>query len=822
MRRVCLAAVLPLTVVSGTAFAQSVAVADGAIERPRMALSSSAPRGFDELSAPHAAVVDVYFGGRLIGTTSVLQEPGKLTFDEPDEVVKLIPDVIAPTEVIAALSGRLDTHAALACGLVARPGCGTLSPAVAGIIFDAGQFRVDIFIAPANLAVHGEESSPYLPVPDAGLSFISNLAGSLNGTTGRRPYYTLQNRSILGFRNARLISDVSQSSAYGFETQILAAEMDVMGLRYRAGLFWSDALTFTGQARVYGASISSQLDTRSGGDAVYAQPLVVFLARSAQVNVYRDGQLLASGLYEAGNQMIDTSSFPSGGYNLTIEVLERGGAPRQEIRFYSKDRSLPPAGHTAFSLTAGTLARDRRAAVPAFDGDAFVQGTLAHRLNPHFALESGALLAGHDYVLEGGAMVLLRGFTGKVAGLVGNDGNHGLIGEINLFDLRNFSANAYVRKTWGPGLGGLTPDNSLGITAVRRVNLLVGDSMQFGGNLGLRLGSVNARLTGFYYSTRDAPSYYAYGPSLDYAWRPLRNVQTTLFADGRRSSEGWDVRLGLRVNFSREGLAVFSEGGGAYRKSGSVEQEGPIGNVLASYSTTGLLDSDVTLAAGYTHELESDRARGEITLDGQYGRLVGQVEHAFDNDDAGTRYSANFATSIVAGGGYATIGGRNIGDSGIVVTLSGDAKDTELDVLVDNAPRARISAGQSVPIFLPAYRSYDVRLMPVAGTPARFDTSSRRVTIYAGNLAALDWTVQKVHAVFGRLVDSTGRPIAGAIINAPRDFVQTDASGYFQAEIARGEELTAHDFSGAECTLAIAPLQAADGLERLGDVICRK
>jgi hypothetical protein len=785
------------------------------------AFTVSTPPGFEDLVQPAPVVVDVYFGGKLIGTTSGIQEPGHFTFDEPDKVVALLPQVLDPQAVIAALTGRLEGNGALACGSQPRAGCGVLSPPVAGIIHDAGSFRLEIFIAPAYLAVAKIEEREYLPIPDAGLSLISSFAGSVGGVEGRSTDYTIQNRSILAWRNARVVADVAQSSNFGFQSQILAAELDTGSLRYRGGLMFSEPLAFTGQARIYGASVATQYDTRADAERDFTQPIALFLPRRAQINAYRDGLLIGSMQLDAGNQLLDTSAFPAGAYNITLEIVDDTGASRTETRFFTKDRSLPPVGRTAFSATAGTLAMERGGGVPEFGDDLFVQGTVGHRLSPNVSLEGGALMIGSDFVAEGGASYLADGFTARLVGLAGTDANYGLIANFSWFDLSNVSVNGFFRRTWGPGLGGLSNRDRFGITPVNDINLLVGDSTQAGGNIGVRLGKVNLRFDGLYFKSPGSDAFYAYGPSFDYATRPARNLQLTLFGDGRRSSEGWDVRVGIRINFLRDNFVVLGESGAAWRQRGGVEDSGVAGNVLATYSRPGVLRGDLSLAAGYARDLDSERVRAEANLDSQYGRFLGQVEHVFDvPDGGGTRYAANFATSLAVGGSDATIGGREIGESGIVVALKGGGDGVEMDVLVDNTPRARIRPGQSIPIFLPPYRAYSVRLAPVSGRGGRFDANAREVSLYRGNMQYLEWEVRAVQPVYGRLVDTAGRPLGGAVLYGERDFMQSDASGYFQGEIA-GTESFALRKGGAElCRVTLAPAAGETPILDLGDVVC--
>jgi hypothetical protein len=294
-----------------------------------------------------------------------------------------------------------------------------------------------------------------------------------------------------------------------------------------------------------------------------------------------------------------------------------------------------------------------------------------------------------------------------------------------------------------------------------------------------------------------------------------------LFADSRRSNDRWDSRVGIRIDFLRNNLAVFSETAGAYRKRNGLGESGAIGNVLATYSNPSVLRGDLSLAAGYARDLDNDRVRAEANFGSQYGRFAGQAEHVFDTlNGSGTRYSANFATSLVAAGGDTTVGGSDVGDSGIVATLAGGAGDLVVDVLIDNTPRARLVSGQSLPIFLAPYRSYSVRIVPVSGQTARFDTRTREVSLYRGNMELLKWEVVLTRAVFGRLVDPAGKPVSNSVITGDFDFMQTDANGYFQGEIATGDRFVVRQQGRKICALRLVLPTKDVPLKRLGDVLC--
>lgn len=793
----------------------------GPIIRESLALVQTAPpSGFENLLEPQRSVIDIYVDDALVGTAGATFAPGWIAFDDPQALAAMLPRLTEPGAVAAALTGRLDPHVGLICP--ANGGaCPVLAPQIAGVVFDRSNFRAQIIIAPAFRMSRDPAASAYLPAPQTGLSLISTIAGSVSGDTRTRAAYNVQNRTIIGYDDMRAVGEFLYSDYRGFEVQTLSGARDQGGLRYQAGLFWSPPSIFVGQTRLYGASVGTQYDTRSSATDAYSDPIMLSLARRAQVEIYRDGRLIGTGLYDPGIQMIDTSNLPSGAYNVTLRIRENGSGPREEVRFFTKDRTMPPAEGTAFTLTGGTLAQERRRALPDMDDDLFLQATAGRRLSSRFAAEASAMLIDNAPLAEAGLLFLGRGYRLRAAALVAGRGNYGAIGEANWQATRSLSANAYVRKTWGLGLGAVRDAETLPtISPVDQVNLLVGNSIQAGGNVSWRLGAASLRFSGFYYDSEKARGFYSIGPSMDWQVARRGRAYLSFFGDARAFTGGGQAILGLRLRVNGPNHAISIDAGAAYDdQDGRSRVVKPVGGVLASYSIRDFRPGEVTASAGYRKDIDRETVRGETTLSTQYGRLIAQAEHQMLDGADATRYSVNFASSLVVNAGGIAVGGQQVSTSGVLVSLQGTATDAAADILVDNTLRGRITPGQSLPIFLRPYRTYSVRLVPHGGAALRFDTAARNVTLYSGNMADLAWRADALVAIFGRLVDEQGRPMANMILTGGGDLVQTDGAGYFQAELTAAEKLTIAGTAG--CAVQLPPLRpGSQGFQRMGDVRC--
>ncbi|MFG0834257.1 TcfC E-set like domain-containing protein [Aeromonas bivalvium] len=72
--------------------------------------------------------------------------------------------------------------------------------------------------------------------------------------------------------------------------------------------------------RIYGASYGNQAQSRKQANNESTTPIQVFMPANGEVRVYRDERLIGLQNLAIGNQNLDTSSFPNGVYNVTVEV----------------------------------------------------------------------------------------------------------------------------------------------------------------------------------------------------------------------------------------------------------------------------------------------------------------------------------------------------------------------------------------------------------------------------------------------------------------------------------------------------------------------
>ncbi|WP_380785319.1 TcfC E-set like domain-containing protein [Sphingomonas sp. R86521] len=819
---------------TGLLSSTSHAVAKANNAAPRVTVGQ--PVGFDALLQPQLAVADIYVGGRAVGQARVRYLSGGLTFLDPDAVVALIPDLTDQVAVRAALAAPdLDTHARLACpadgggdGGGDHSACGILQPVVAGIIFDERRFRIDLFVNPRLMVVHAAATREYLPAPDAGVSLVDQFGGTVAGAGGDADY-GFSNRAILGLGAGRIRNDLSYSSAYGLSVDSLVGELDRPGLRYSAGALWVPGIDLIGRRRLVGAGVQSQVDTRLDRTMIAGTPLVVSLAIPARVDILRDGRLLTSRNYVAGNQTLDTSGLPDGAYEVVLHIQESGGNQRDERRFFTKNAAVAAIGEPVFFAYAGLLGEDRRGTPIAVTRTPFYQAGLAKRFTAHLALDATLIGTDKTAILELGGYWLTSAAQVRLAGLGSVRGDTGVLLQASSSGAARLNYSIDARRIWSRGDKPLIPlgyDRYPSAIAPidRTAQLDTGSFAQLNGTISYDLKPGQIGLTGSYRRDRRTGRSYAIGPSVFWPLIARGDIQMSLRGDMTLSNQGKAASIGLSFQRLRSHTSV-SATAGARSISGTGYNDGTafVGGVAASWQHDHVLGGDAAVAGSVEREVEGTLVRGRADLRTAKAAVSVDVAQPIAGDNGATQYSFNFQTTAAVMRGHFALQGRDQNDSIIVVSVDGAAKGTPFEVLVDNAPRGTVHAGAQLSIAMPAYRRYTVRLRPAGTDIVRVDGDARQVSLYPGNVARVTWSAQRVVATFGRIVWPDGTAVANAAVYVTGAIGNTDENGYFQIEAGANAVAKVQAADGRTCRLPLAPTAGGadtNGYRALGTLVC--
>jgi hypothetical protein len=155
-----------------------------------------------------------------------------------------------------------------------------------------------------------------------------------------------------------------------------------------------------------------------------------------------------------------------------------------------------------------------------------------------------------------------------------------------------------------------------------------------------------------------------------------------------------------------------------------------------------------------------------------------------------------------------------------VIAVEGTA-DASFTILVDGRPHGTVKVGQRIPLLLPEYDVYEIRLEAIDAPSVRFDASPRTVSLYRGTIQTLRWQVDPVFVAFGRLLDAAGQPISDAALEGALEPAFSDAHGYFQVELAGPTELRVQKYGRDPCSITVEPAAGGEDLIDLGEVSCR-
>lgn len=790
---------------------------------PAFSVSAGVPEGFEELLRPQRTMVDIYYGGRSIGTMMVDYTADALEFAHPEEIVERIPQVLNPTELASHLKGKLPTNAELVCEAGLVNGCGRLEPEVIGIIFDESRFRADVFVNPQQLAVQELRQSRYLPPPayPDSLSLVQNFSAVVSQSDTAEAQHTLTGNTWVGRGIDHLHSQWYNTAEQGLAIDQLAWRRDLPDHSVVAGLFESrnDDLYFAQSALLAGGGVGRSLKLRADIASESATRLQVFLDSRSMVELYRDGRLVSSQFYDPGNQMLDTSNLPFGSYDVDIRIVNAAGVATRQTRFFIKTTQLAPPGEPQWFVEGGeVMARSLDATIPEDAGTAQLRGGWRSRLRDDIGLAVGGAAVSTHALAESSLTWLqpMYSLGGELMTSSQGDNGWALLATGRWRDLSGSMAMRSTRAVETP----LSTDD---------YQLVSGSSDSR--TVTLNYPVLGGQLAAQYFESRSAGS-----DASIYGLRYTRNLQLGLFppvflnAQITRTDDDTVAMVGLD-------LTGFGDHW-SWRLNPSLRHRAPAAGdgstALALSASGGWRDGD-----RWTEDVETsvrtviDDTSRTLGVDGRVaaeaGRLQATMEQVQGDDGDARRFNARYDTSLVAGGGHVGFGGRQTASGSVLVDLRSAPDNAEFDILVDGRRLYSVRGGHQVPLMLPAYHSYTLQLADRGSSLLHFDNVPREVMIYPGTVVTLSYPVQQVVVAFGRLMQpATGcaappcaaEPLANARLLDLPGLALTEDDGSFQVEMLNGTRRLRARKAGAECTVQLPEPRMSNGNLLLGTLEC--
>lgn len=770
------------------------------------------PAGFEAFFQEQTTQVDVYYGGLYVTSTLATYDPATMEFLIPDDVVMEIPGISNVVDVREALTGKLPNNSGARCVVANETNCGIIYPDVAGIIFDSSRFRADVFVAEDYLALQAHQIDRFLGPSSAGFSAFQTFSYAFSGTDSNSELQqNLNSRLLLSHGENSLLITGNYSEDMGLELDDLRAQRDWQGLRYEAGFInsYGTAFRFGRRYDILGLSVSSSFDTREDLRFSTGNTLDLYLPLQSTVLLYVDGRLVSSQQLPPGNRQLDTTSLPGGSYDVEMVIRDSSGE-RTETRFYTKNSQLPPKDENLYSFTLGYLREDAREDPFAVTDTLVWQGGYRARLNDTSAWKVGIAGTSDDLINQVGWFGTSRFFELGVDLAAAMDQRFGLSVDLRAPILGNvFSTN--FRRIWNKSeFEGTDGAYLLGPTSTQ---LSASYSMPFwNGSLNMsarhneRGGEVNEVYSLGYRMRSTNFGTASMTPNFEITKSGL-GLSAVITLDFRERSDDWQFNGNIRGrNQSNNGVSendVLASVGADWRSDDSWQTD-LNARVAANYdgTRTNLLASADWLTA-----------YGRARLNSQYS--LGQ------NGDNVLSYGGNYATGVVYSENSLAFGGAQQNRSAVIIDLSdADAENVFFDVIVNGTKRATAIPGRRTIVGVSPYRSHRVSIEPQGAGFVSYSNQVKEVTVYPGNAVLLNWDVTTIDIVFGRLLDSSGTPVAGVLINGVEGLAVSGNQGNFQAELSPQTRTLIGETLTQTCEIEVPRYTARNGIATLGDLVC--
>jgi len=771
------------------------------------------PPGFEELANPQTTAVDVYYGGRNIGSILATYTPETVELESPAELVSLIPRISNLMEVEASLSGPLATNSEKVCLTEIQRDCGYLEPAVAEVIFDEGYFRLYVFVNAFYLDKKELVSTKFLPESTTEFSTVNLFSTSASGNDNDDTF-AFGARHIAAHKQSRLRFEWNHTDTRDLSIDNLSLQHDQGVWSTEAGMFRSTTRgsSFIGDAELLGARIYSSTNTRTDLEYSQSTEIFQFLTSPSLIEIFKEDVLLSVAEYEAGNQQIDTLSLPGGSYPIKLRITDARGEVREEEYFFVKSGLLPPKDQPLYFAEFGRIGdATQNNTLPKYTDEFLARAGAAYRLHDNFGINFEFLHGTDVSLAQGGAVYLGSNYNlqGNLMQSSESDWGIGFRGQMNH---KGLSLSFNYRKVEA-GDDDRINDNE--------IQLIPRSFTQSGLSASTKLLDGTLSFRSRYNKRANQDSINSYG--LEYR-KPLyrRNrYQIDLTSSSFIEDNDLSMRIGLSFRHHKDKKQYTSNIRFVNQeRDGSTEQDFEYNGEI-SFSDDDPIYGNYTVGLFANDTIDQSaigtRVRSQSTL-GRGDFLFEQV----DDKSAGNyaRYFGNGSFSIFSSGSDIAWGGSRSSQAGLIVELESELHDSPFEVFVDRQPYGHAKSGQSTVIGLQPYEKYEVQIKPRGEEIVHFEDSIQNVTLYPGNVETLYWHVNPVIVLISNAVFEDGTAVANAKFENTLGFASTDAEGWFQIEIAGTEPLVLSKRGQPVCKIKLPKLESEQGVAILDQVTC--
>ncbi len=732
-----------------------------------------------------------------------------IEFLDPEDVIAPIKGRLSdPETVVKALAGKLDPHGDAVCPSGQTVGCGILRPDLAAVIFDESRYRVYLFVAPSLLRTLRRNEASFLESPQRVFSSVNRFRFHAHGGgIGEDFSHQLLADGDWAYGRTRLSERIRLDSEFGADVEKLSLSHVGNHWMVEAGSFSTAGApaSLISSRDMLGVRVAASLAMRTDVRAKSSNDITVFLDERSRVELVKDGKVMSSAFYEAGNQSLDTSALPDGAYTVEVRINDSRGR-RIEHRYFTRSMAIPPRNFAGHFIEAGRLIRREAGFSPFFDHYQDNYLSMGTRLRLSDRVGTEVQMATTDF----------SGAFGQIGFLqVSNDLNHrlgifvadkGLAGIIDsiMFSRKNYSVSLDYRSV--RDMRGTRKLASQGLLATS-----LGRELRVGFSLrvlnGTVIGDFRTSSTGYQQRNEGFVSYryplfqrYGVGAALSFRIN-YRNREPVYYAGFTLSRAGKNWRTGV--------TAASSSAPGAGREARfSVRRQ--------------LVDAEgVRMSGAFFSSLGDANRQLGARFSGTTRYADGSFDFSGDLDSGGfsPSYALEINSSLLTSGKHLALSGGSPATSGLIATIHGDGND-KFDVVINGNVRGVVSPGKSLPLFLAPFGHYQVYLRDKGSSLYALDSEPKSVVVLPGNVANLRWDVQHVSVLVSRALNGRGEPLSNARFKNVAEFSVTDEDGRFQVELSGQKTLFLEMSDGGECKMIVPERASQDALVVVENMIC--
>lgn len=559
--------------------------------------------------------------------------------------------------------------------------------------------------------------------------------------------------------------------------------------------------------RIWGASYGNKTSSSVIDNRRSFTPIFAFLPSAGEVRIYKDQRLISIQNFGLGNHEIDTRSFPSGLYDIDVEVVVNSEVVSRTTQRVDKYSFFNQSDKLQWQLWGGFMELPDSVMIDSVDSDpvTYLAGaSLAQRL-------TYLHLSGSAYSFNGVA----------VSEIAAN------FNQVGPFRLNNRLLVA-TDNSW-------RFNNSVDINLGKVGSLWISHEK---GKYGEKLNRPDADNYGYGINLPLSSLYYRLG-SLSASQRH-DNINESKYLDVNYYQSLYSGKYGhlsTRLGYNEQKSSVHT----TYNKSIGFELNIPLGqsvtagvtsnnngNTLANLGYRRQFDEGIIRSTGInlSTPVNSNDSDNKVSSSG----YVNYVTDYLSGSVYANRSSAGAWSGSMTGNGRIGLTKEDVtfsatqGQSTGVLIKTGLEKDQQLLTTI-NGREYRLKGDKNL-ITLDAYQDYSIALHNSKDTKDSFEIieSKKEVTLYPGNIYTYDVrnSIKELITVFGVLVQENGEVIGNTRLDNHIGSTITDAQGEFVIDVDKKFPIvTARTAAGNICE-ADLDIVSNRGATWLGNIVCNE